>query len=132
MKEKIKKILNPGFLIILLTIILVFTLTTYWKIEANRSWRQLAEKNNIIEREMSTAEANYWLNYKIYYWDLIYRKIWTYDLLILASGVLLFIVLKRNNKEEKDNPQVMKESTKKRLQGLLVEALKERKLEEEK
>jgi len=122
MKEKIKKILNLRFLIILLTIILIFTLTTYWRNETQKSIKDWEKKNEIESgKEISTEKFTTMIKYKTYTWDITYRKIWTYDLLILISGILLFIVFGQS-----DN-HTMKESTKKKLQELLVRALQEKK-----
>jgi hypothetical protein len=104
MKEKIKKILNLRFIIILLTIILVFALTTYWRNKTEKSIEDW-EKINEIEsgKEMSIEKFTTMIKYKTYTWDITYRKIWTYDLLILASGTLLFIALRRDNNYERRN-----------------------------
>lgn len=82
----------------------------------------LAGKKEIESgKEISTEKFTTMIKYKTYTWDITYRKIWTYDLLILISGILLFIVFGQS-----DN-HTMKESTKKKLQELLVRALQEKK-----
>lgn len=104
MKEKIKKILTPNFLIILLTIILVFSLTTYWRNETKNSIEEWKAKNEIEEEtKMPLEKFNAMVKYQTYRWEITYRKIWTYDLLILASGILLFVALRRKNDQGREN-----------------------------
>ena len=104
MKEKIKKILNPGFLVLLLAIVLMFSLTTYWRVEAQKTIREWQESNGLAEGEQISGERfDIAIKYKAFYWDITYRKIWIYDLLILAAGILLFIGLKQDNKDESKN-----------------------------
>ena len=57
MKEKIKKILNLRFLIILLTIILIFTLTTYWRNETQKSIKDW-EKKMKLNQERKYQQKN--------------------------------------------------------------------------
>lgn len=98
MKEKIKKILNPRFLIVLLTIILVFTLTTYWRNETKKSINDWRTRNGFEKgQELQSEEFTALINYEIYVWNVTYQKIWIYNLLILTSGILLLVATRRDN-----------------------------------
>lgn len=79
----------------------MFGLTIYWRYEATKTWGDYAEKNEIYEKKWPVEKLSFLTNKQDAHWNQTHKKIWTYDFLILTSGIFLFIALGKDNNYEK-------------------------------